>query len=297
MNLIDFFKRGTSLMRLIYINVAAFVIVKLLALFLVLFNIGGDVVSSWLVLPSNLATLLYRPWTVITYMFYHIGFSHLFFNMIALYWFGRIALEYFSQRQLVALYLTGGLAGALLYVLAYNVFPYFAPVVSTSSLLGASGSVLAVCTAAATVNPRYPIRILFIGEIKLVWLAAGMVLISLLGITGANAGGEFAHIGGALFGYFYGMNWRRGSDLTTPLSRFADWLKRLFQPRPKIKVTKGTRTATSQTRPKTDAEYNRERRDNSAAIDAILDKIKQRGYESLTAEEKRELFDRSKGNY
>lgn len=296
-NLVEFFRRGTSLMQLIYINVAVFVIVKLLSLLLVLFNIGGDVLSSWLVLPSNMHALLYRPWTALTYMFYHIRFSHLFFNMIALYWFGRIALEYFSQRQLVVLYLMGGVAGALLYVAAYNVFPYFANVVGTSSLLGASGAVLAICTAAAAVNPSYPVRILFIGEIKLVWLAALMVLVSLLGITGSNAGGEFAHIGGALAGYFYGLHWRRCVDLGTPLSRFFDWIKKLFRPKPKIKVTKGSRTTYTQARPKTDAEYNRERRDNSAAIDAILDKIKQRGYESLTSEEKRELFDRSKGNY
>lgn len=295
MDIVDVFRRGTSLMRLIYVNVALFVAVKLLSLVLVLFNIDGAVLTTFFELPSNLSTLLRQPWAVVTYMFFHVGFSHIFFNMIALYWFGRIALEYFSQKQLVALYVLGGLAGALLYVVAYNVFPYFAVAVEHSYLLGASGAVLAVCTAAATINPRYPIRLLFIGEIKLVWLAVGMVTVSLLGITGSNAGGEFAHIGGALLGYLYGLSWKRGADWSAPVTRFIDWCANLFRPRPKIKVTKGTRSAAE--RPKSDAEYNRERRDNSAAIDAILDKIKQRGYESLTAEEKKELFDRSRGNY
>lgn len=295
MDLIEIFKRGTVLMRLIYINIALFVIVKLSALILVLFNIDGAVLTTYFELPSNLRTLMYQPWSVITYMFFHAGFSHVFFNMIALYWFGRIAMEYFSQRQLLSLYLMGGLGGALLYLVAYNVFPYFDASVDHSYLLGASGAVLAVCTAAATVNPRYPIRLLFIGEIQLVWLAVGMVAVSLLGITGSNAGGEFAHIGGALWGYIYGLAWRKGSDFTRPLSDFFGKVATLFRPRPKIKVTKGTRTAAS-SRPATDAEYNRRRRDNEAAIDAILDKIKQRGYESLTADEKRELFDRSRNS-
>lgn len=294
MNLVDYFKRGTSLMRLIYINVVLFVIVKLAGLLLVLFNINPGALTTYFELPSNLHTLLYQPWSVVTYMFFHVGFSHIFFNMIALYWFGRIALEYFSQKQLVGLYLLGGVAGALLYVVAYNVFPYFALSVDHSYLLGASGAVLAVCTAAATVNPRYPIRLLFIGEIKLVWLAAGMVVVSLLGITGSNAGGEFAHIGGAVLGYFYGVSWKKGIDWSRPVTRCIDWLSNLFRPRPKIKVTRGARTTASASRPMTDAEYNTQRRDNAAAIDAILDKIKQRGYESLTADEKRELFDRSR---
>lgn len=278
-------------MRLIYINIGLYVAVKLLGLFLVLFNVSPGMLTAYFELPSDVWTLLRQPWSVVTYMFFHANFSHIFFNMISLYWFGRIALEYFSQKQLVVLYFLGGLAGAVLYILAYNTFPYFSGVVGSSYLLGASGAVLAVCTAAATVNPNYPIRLLFIGEIKLVWLAVGMVVISLLGITGSNAGGEFAHIGGALLGYFYGVSWRKGRDWARPFTRIGEWFGRLTKPRAKIKVTKGTRPTG---RPMTDAEYNRERRENAAAIDAILDKIKQRGYESLTAEEKRELFDRSK---
>ena len=291
MNIIDLYKRGTSLMQLIYINVAVFIIVKLAALVCVLFNVHPAAMTAFIELPSNLGTLIRQPWSVLTYMFFHEGFSHIFFNMLALYWFGRIALEYFSQRQLVWIYLLGGVVGAVVYLLSYNLFPYFSSMVGSSYLLGASGAVIAVCVAVATVSPNYPIRLLFIGEIKLVWLAVGMVLISLFGITGSNAGGEFAHIGGALFGYIFGLSWKKGSDWSRPFVAFGEWVKRLFKPQPKIKVTKGTRTAE---RPMTDAEYNRQQKANSVAIDAILDKIKQRGYESLTADEKRELFDRSK---
>ena len=289
-----FYLRGTSLMRLIYINVGVFVLIKLISLFLILFNVNTTLLTTYLELPSNLTTLLHQPWSIITYMFLHADVMHVFFNMISLYWFGRIVLERVSQKQLVALYVLGGLAGATLYLLAYNIFPYFAVVVNSSYLLGASGAVVAVCVAAATLMPNYPIRLMLIGEVKLVWLAIAMVAISVFGITGNNAGGEFAHIGGAMLGYFYARAWMRGKAYSRPVTSVINWLTDLFKRTPKIKVNKGGKQTSA--RMKTDAEYNREKRANEAAIDAILDKIKQRGYESLSAEEKRELFDRSKRN-
>ena len=227
-------------------------------------------------------------------MFLHTDVMHIFFNMISLYWFGRIALERISQKQLVALYILGGLAGAAMYVLSYNLFPYFSVAVQNSYLLGASGAVVAICVAAATLQPNYPIRLMFIGEVKLIWVATGMVAISIFGITGNNAGGEFAHIGGAILGYFYAKAWMKGKDYSRVVTSVIDWFTNIFKRTPKIKVKQGGKQTAS--RVKTDAEYNREKRANEAAIDAILDKIKQRGYESLTADEKRELFDRSKKN-
>ncbi len=288
----NFYLRGTSLMRLIYINVGIFVLLKVISLFLILFNINTALFTTYLELPSNLTTLLHQPWSVITYMFLHADVMHIFFNMISLYWFGRIALERISQKQLVALYILGGLAGAILYILSYNLFPYFSIAVHNSYLLGASGAVVAICVAAATLQPNYSIRLMFIGEIKLIWLAIGMVAISLFGITGNNAGGEFAHIGGAILGYFYAKAWMRGKDYSRPVTSVINWLINLSKKTPKIKIKQGGKQTT--TKIKTDAEYNKEKRANEAAIDAILDKIKQRGYESLTADEKRELFDRSK---
>lgn len=287
-----FYLRGTALMRLIYINVGVFVLIKVISLFLILFNVNTTLFTSYLELPSNLTTLLYQPWGIVTYMFLHADVMHIFFNMISLYWFGRIALERISQKQLVALYILGGLAGAALYLLAYNIFPYFSVAVHNSYLLGASGAVVAICIAAATLMPNYPIRLMFIGEVKLVWLAIGMVAISVFGITGNNAGGEFAHIGGAILGYLFAKAWLRGKDYSRPVTSVINWLSNLFKRTPKMKVNQGGKQTA--TRMKTDAEYNKEKRANEAAIDAILDKIKQRGYESLTAEEKRELFDRSK---
>lgn len=294
MNIKEIFLRGTSLMRLIYINVGMFVLIKVVTLFLILFKIDTTLITTYLELPSNLTTLIYQPWSAITYMFLHTDVMHIFFNMISLYWFGRIALERLSQKQLVGLYILGGLAGAAMYVLSYNLFPYFSVAVHNSYLLGASGAVVAICVAAATLQPNYPIRLMFIGEVKLIWVAIGMVAISVFGITGNNAGGEFAHIGGAIWGYFYAKAWMKGKDYSQLVTSVINWFTNTFKRTPKIKVKQGGKQTAS--RMKTDAEYNREKRANEAAIDAILDKIKQRGYESLTADEKRELFDRSKKN-
>ena len=294
MNIKEIFLRGTSLMRLIYINVGMFVLIKVVTLFLILFKIDTTLITTYLELPSNLTTLIYQPWSAITYMFLHTDVMHIFFNMISLYWFGRIALERLSQKQLVGLYILGGLAGAAMYVLSYNLFPYFSVAVHNSYLLGASGSVVAICVAAATLQPNYPIRLMFIGEVKLIWVAIGMVAISVFGITGNNAGGEFAHIGGAIWGYFYAKAWMKGKDYSQLVTSVINWFTNTFKRTPKIKVKQGGKQTAS--RVKTDAEYNKEKRANEAAIDAILDKIKQRGYESLTADEKRELFDRSKKN-
>ena len=294
MNIKEIFLRGTSLMRLIYINVGMFVLIKVVTLFLILFKIDTTLITTYLELPSNLTTLIYQPWSAITYMFLHTDVMHIFFNMISLYWFGRIALERLSQKQLVGLYILGGLSGAAMYVLSYNLFPYFSVAVHNSYLLGASGAVVAICVAAATLQPNYPIRLMFIGEVKLIWVAIGMVAISVFGITGNNAGGEFAHIGGAIWGYFYAKAWMKGKDYSQLVTSVINWFTNTFKRTPKIKVKQGGKQTAS--RVKTDAEYNREKRANEAAIDAILDKIKQRGYESLTADEKRELFDRSKKN-
>ena len=294
MNIKEIFLRGTSLMRLIYINVGMFVLIKVVTLFLILFKIDTTLITTYLELPSNLTTLIYQPWSAITYMFLHTDVMHIFFNMISLYWFGRIALERLSQKQLVGLYILGGLAGAAMYVLSYNLFPYFSVAVHNSYLLGASGAVVAICVAAATLQPNYPIRLMFIGEVKLIWVAIGMVAISVFGITGNNAGGEFAHIGGAIWGYFYAKAWMKGKDYSQLVTSVINWFTNTFKRTPKIKVKQGGKQTAS--RVKTDAEYNKEKRANEAAIDAILDKIKQRGYESLTADEKRELFDRSKKN-
>ena len=249
-NLKRTFNSGNILAKLIYINVGLFVIIRLASVILMLFNLGGFPFLQYLQVPSSPELLLYRPWTIITYMFTHFDFLHILFNMLWLYWFGGLFLTFFSERQLGGLYLLGGIAGAVLFLVAYNIFPYFRTVAAYS------------------------------------YLALFTFVIDLLAITSTNAGGHIAHIGGALFGIWFAARIKEGKDLTAPMNRLLDWVVNLGKRKPKMRVT--------YKRPETDYEYNARKHRETVDLDAILDKLKRSGYESLSAEEKKKLFDASK---
>ena len=294
MNIIDniklTFKQGSSLTKLIYINASVFVLLKLTLILLLLFNISGSIILSYLAIPASLTQLVYRLWTPLTYMFLHEGFLHIFFNMFTLFWFGKIFLMYFSEKQLTGLYLIGGLLAALVYVIAYNIFPYYALTLNQSILLGASGSIMAIILATAFRAPDMELQLLFLGNIKLKYIAIFFVLTSLFGITSTNGGGELAHLGGALAGYLFFVSLRQGTDLTKGVSRILDTVSNLFGPRKlKIKPNPNRRNSTL-----SDAEFNMNKARKMAEIDRILDKIKTSGYESLSTEEKKRLFEQGK---
>jgi membrane associated rhomboid family serine protease len=279
----DSFRFGSSLTKLIYINLGVFILYNLVR---VLLFFGGHPVGSTyaylLAVPANLDSLLVRPWTLITYMFFHEEFLHILFNLLWLYWFGQIFLQYLSQRQLVGVYILGGIAGALMFILFYNFFTVFRASTVIALALGASASVLAIVIAISTLRPNYTVSLLFIGPVKLKYLALFTVILDLISIPVSNAGGHIAHLGGALFGYLYIRSIRGGVDLTRPVS----WLLNLFdfkrQPRSRLKV--------NYRKPETDYEYNARRANRSARLDEVLDKIARSGYDSLTKEEKDLLF-------
>jgi len=294
MNIIDTikqtFKQGNSLIKLIYINGGVFIILKLAIIILRLFNISGDGILYYLEIPADLTQLLYQAWTPLTYMFLHEGFLHIFFNMFTLFWFGRIFLMFFSEKQLVGLYLIGGFCAAIVYVGAYNIFPYYAPSLHEVKLLGASGSIMAIIVATAFRSPDMGLQVLFLGNIKLKYIAVFFVLTSLFGITSNNGGGELAHLGGALAGYLFFVSLRQGKDLTKGVSNILDAIFNLFGPRRlKVKVNPNQRRS-----PMNDGDFNMNKARKMADIDRILDKIKTSGYESLSAEEKKRLFDQGK---
>ncbi len=280
------FRSADNLLRLIYINVGVWVVLALLSLVLKLFTLSDGVLVDWLATPSNVMLLLRRPWTLLSYMVVHKAFFHLFFNMLCLYWFGKVFLMQHSEKQLVGLYVVGGLFGALVYVLSYNFFPLYADVRHYSTLIGASASVMAIIVASAMQMPNMQMRVLLIGNVSLKYIAIVTVLVSFLGITSENAGGELAHLGGALAGYLFVVFLRRGSDLTIWFSRLVDWLSRLFTP------SKRKRSKFHYKRPVSDAEYNEQKASHNEQVDLILDKIKRSGYESLTNDEKELLFRR-----
>jgi len=283
------FKRGDMLVKLIYANAAVFFLFKTAVILFRLFNVSADFILPQLAVPADLSRLLCRFWTPLAYMFLHESFFHLFFNMLCLYWFGKIFLSAYSERHLAGLYIAGGLAAALFYAAAYNVFPYYAPMVSRSVLLGASGAVMAVVAAAAVRLPKMEIRLFLFGRIKLEYIAAAAVLISFFGITSSNSGGELAYLGGALTGILFAVLLNKGTDITAWINRLMDAAVNLFRPK-RRKIKTGKRKP-APNRKMTDEEYNMNKAKKMAEIDRILDKIKASGYDSLNAEEKRRLFE------
>ncbi len=282
------FSDANKLNRLIYINVAVFLFLSAISIITYLFN---DEAFSMKVLrlfavPASLRTLAMKPWTLITYMFTHKDILHILFNMLWLYWFGRIFLEYLDQRKLVVVYILGGISGVIVYVLAFNIFPVFTSLIPESVAIGASASVMAVVVAIAAYVPNYPVHLLLIGRVKIIWIAVGIFVLTSFMDFSVNSGGKLAHMGGALFGYLYIVNLRKGKDPGRTLNRIIDSIASLFKARKeKMKV--------SYSRKKTDYEYNKAKAERQEKIDRILDKISKGGYDSLTKEEKDLLFSES----
>ncbi|MGD9992062.1 MAG: rhomboid family intramembrane serine protease [Salinivirgaceae bacterium] len=285
----DTFKRGSMLTRLIYVNLGVFVMVKLVDAAYLLFAIqGSNFLIDWLAAPAQFSQLLYKPWTIFTYMFLHQQFLHILFNLLWLYWLGKIFLEYLTGKQLLNVYLLGGLSGAAFYILAYNIFPGFENALPFSYALGASAGVLAIVVAIAVYVPNYTIYLLFIGPVKLKYIALVSVLLDLILITDGNAGGHLAHLGGALFGYLFSSQLKSGTDLSKGFGKTMDTLADWFKPKSKLKVT--------YRRGETEIEYNARKQTEQKEIDAILEKIAKSGYESLSSKEKEILFRQSRKN-
>lgn len=284
------FRNGTALTQLIFINVGVFVLLQTVLIVFRLFNVPADFIVGYLTLPADLSALLLRPWSVLSYMFLHEEFFHILFNMFALYWFGKLFLMFHNEKQLIGLYLVGGLVGAAVYVAAFNLFPYFQPVVPVSVVLGASGSIMAIIVATAIQSPNMEMRIMFIGNVKLKYIAIIAVLMSFFGVTSNNAGGEIVHLGGALAGYIFIVSLRQGKDFTAGISKVLDLFSNLFKPR-KLKVKPNKSRSNGKM---SDAEFNVNKARRMEDIDRILDKIKTSGYDSLSSEEKKRLFEQGK---
>lgn len=284
------YQKGNICLQLIYINVTVFVLVTVCGVLLQLFNYSLDGGLSWLELPASFSRFIIQPWTLLTYMFMHAGFFHILFNMLWLYWFGKMFLLFFSAKHLRGVYLLGGICGGLLYMAAYNIFPYFQYMIEGSFLLGASASVLAIVAATAYREPNYPISLLLLGTVRLKYLALIVIGMDLFFITSSNAGGHISHLGGALAGLWFAASLNKGRDITAWINRTLDTFTEFFSPRtrkPKMKIHYGGNR-------QKDYDYNARKKSQSDEIDRILDKLKKSGYESLTADEKKSLFDASK---
>lgn len=284
------FRQGSSLTRLIYINCGIFLALKIVYVLFLLTGTGRDFyvnVLEWVGVPADPEYLIYRPWTLLTYMFTQFEFLHLLFNMLWLYWFGSFFLNYFTERQLTGVYLWGGLAGAGLYVAAYNIFPYFDQLTRLSSwAIGSSASVMAIVFAVCTYLPQHKVYIFLIGPVKLIYLALFTALIDLLSIQYGNAGGHIAHLGGALFGWLFILGIRKNKDFSLGIIRFFEYITSIFTGKKKNLRVKYRKPVSQMN----DREYNEYKKKQNDRINIILDKISKSGYESLSREEKEILF-------
>jgi membrane associated rhomboid family serine protease len=273
------FQSGSKLNLLIGINVLVFLLINIPAVIEGLFHPStiSYYAFDYLALPAYLPKLITRFWTPLTYMFMHAGIFHILFNMLWLYWLGQIFEDFLGKNRTVGLYLIGGFTGAALYVLSYNIFPAFTQTgaVLTVQLIGASASVMAIAVGAATIVPDYTISLMFIGPVKLKWLVLAFIVIDFLGVTGPNAGGEIAHIGGALIGFVYVKQLQNGKDWIGSFTK-------LFKPKSKMKVASTNREKQATNEPRQDE------------VDKILDKISKSGYDNLSKQEKEILFRASK---
>ena len=293
------------LTRLIWANVAVFV---LLTTFDVLDQFGGGVVSS--LLPPEGARMLatswrldilsQRPWSVVTHMFAHQGVWHLGMNMLLLFWMGRVYHGEVGSRRLLSTYLAGGLAGFLAYFILTNGFK---PLQSNTYALGASASVMAIFGAIATLRPELKFNLILLGPVSLKHLFWGYVVLDYFGLSqGVNAGGNVAHLGGALFGVLLVQQERKGRNVVAWLEWLLDVVSSGSLSIPKRKRSRFRAPTANRWKaaereasraPMSDDEFNAERAERTEKLDAILDKISKHGYDHLSPEEKRFLFDES----
>ncbi len=269
------FRSGNPLFLFIGINILVFLAINLFALGEYLFGSqtsGADWLTRQVSVPAYYADVPLKFWTIITYMFVQRDFFHLLFNMLWMYWMGQIFMDFLNKRQFIFVYFSGGVLGALLYVLAYSTIPVFENNALNSILLGSSASVMALVIATATLVPDFTIRLLLFGTVRLKYLALGYFVLDIISMGGRNPGGSIAHIGGAIMGFIFIKQLQNGNDLSSILTK-----------RSTLKVVRSTGSKT--------VKNNFTDQDT---IDSILDKISQSGYDSLSKTEKEQLFKASK---
>ncbi|MGO4920461.1 rhomboid family intramembrane serine protease [Maribacter spongiicola] len=283
------FSRLNIAEKLIAVNVVVFIVNALIPFLL---GLQENIILKWFELPNDIVDIALQPWSIVTYSFFHGGFFHLFFNMLMIYFVGRIFLNLFDPKRFLNVYLLGVILGGLLYVLSYNVFPAFFNVNAT--LKGASAGASAVLIFICTYLPNQEVRVIFF-NIKLWMVGAVLVLSDLIQLPISNSGGHLAHLGGAFLGYLYASQLLKGNDIGSGFSRFMDSIANLFRgsekKAPMKTVYKNKTTAANAT---SAADYNK--KTHQKKIDAILDKISKSGYESLSKAEKDFLFKAGKEN-
>tara|TARA_B110000014_G_scaffold204684_1_gene154997 strand:- start:257 stop:1123 length:867 start_codon:yes stop_codon:yes gene_type:complete len=273
-------KENNGLIKIILINVIVFVSMSILEVFITLSGFGElfNLFLNKLMLPASLKVFIFQPWSLVTYFFLHMNFMHILWNMLFLYWFGKIIHENIGNNAVISLYIIGGIIGGLSYMALFNIIPYYDNRVSESLMLGASAGVFSVVVGSATLLPNYTFYLLFLGPVRIKYISLFYVLLSFFDVTGSNAGGEIAHLGGALMGYLYIRQLQNGVNMGKGIIDILN----IFNKNKKEVISKEEKT-------------NEIKKDISQdEIDKILDKISDSGYKSLSNNEKEKLFNASK---
>lgn len=284
------FRERNVLLQIIIVNAGLFLLVKLTGFCFYLAGHSADLVDETaltsLALPYDPNELLHKPWTIITHFFTHLGLPHIFWNLVTLYVFGKIFVDYAGNNRILSIYFYGALAGAALSFVVYELSPRLREFEHADYMLGASAGIMAIVLGIATLVPNASLRLLFIGEVQLKYIALFFVLIDLISLPYySNSGGHIAHLGGAAFGSLFMFQFKRGRDWSKGFNRFFDFIRTPF-----IKGGRARMKVVYNRRKKTDEDFNQEKNQLQQRVDHILDKISRSGYESLSKEEKDILF-------
>lgn len=275
--------------KLIAINVLVFIVNSLVPFLL---GISKNSIVQWFQLPNDIVDIAMQPWSLFTYSFFHGGIGHLFWNMLLIYFVGRIFLNLFDTKRFLNVYLLGVLLGGLFFVLGYNIFPAFFN--TNAYLIGASAGASAILIFVCTYIPNQEVRVIFF-NVKLWYIGAFVVLTDLVQLPLSNSGGHLAHLGGAFLGYLYASQLLKGTDIGSGFSKFLDAIANLFKKTEKKASMKTVyKNQASRTGSTSKADYDK--KTHQKKIDAILDKISKSGYESLSKAEKDFLFQAGKEN-
>ena len=281
------YKQKSVEIRYIIINVVVFLLIKIAMFSAYLFQSSFNLASQGLSMPAAVTDFTLKPWTIATYMFTHVGLFHLLSNMIWLYFGGRIFSDLLGEDKFIKTYWIGGILGALFYLVAYNLIPSLDH--EHAILLGASASVMAIFIGISVYVPDYTVMLPFIGSAKLKYIAIVFVILS-LPLSHGNEGGQLAHLGGLVWGFMWAYYLKKGRDLGGWFDRLHLWVKSFSDPSlKKTRKKKSGPGSNSRARAKSKTDL-----DNQEEIDRILDKVGKSGYESLSSDEKKTLFNASK---
>lgn len=276
------YKLGGIAMRMIYWNIGCFLVSLI---FFYQYKEGVFVFPNWIALSSSPIDFMLKPWTFITYAFFHNDFWHLFFNMMVLNFASYLFLTFFSSKQYLGLYILSAIFSGIIFVLGFNLMHL------SGAVIGASAAIMAILVAVTTYSPLMNVRLLLLGNVKLWHITAVILILDLMQIRLENSGGHISHLAGAFFGFIYIKLLQNGTDLSKSVSVVFDFFVNLFKKptTPFKKVHKNYKKVVDKPISKIVIKDKKQQQ-----IDEILDKISKSGYDSLSKEEKEFLFQAGK---